>query len=260
MALTGLSSVNGTTSALEDKGLRDFISTASGSWTGGGGGGSGPVTSTGGTSTYINKLNNMNLSASVAYASPNGAILDNVYNSGRSGYAASAYLKNNVTANVGNWNTVYNAYSTNSAQWLRPVWTGYDYYNNGLNYITANNVGSVGFKFNPGNLFNSYSLQQWTYSEVEIGNDVYAVKFGATMNDVVGTQWSNHTGVFTLSNGNFMEINEFNCGDGWNNTQITLYHDNSWSNSVRAILRDIRNNSTADNNSFILYYTALVST
>ena len=34
MALTGLSSVNGTTSAIEDKGLRDFISTASGSWTG----------------------------------------------------------------------------------------------------------------------------------------------------------------------------------------------------------------------------------
>lgn len=136
--------------------------------------------------------------------------------------------------------------------------TGWDYYNNGLNYITANNVGNVGFKFNPGNLFNSYSLQQWTYSETRVGVNLYAVKFGAVLNNVVGTQWSNHTGVFTLSNGNFMEINEFNCGDGWNNTQISILHDNSWSTSVRAILRDIRNNSTADNNNFTLYYTAMV--
>lgn len=105
MALTGLSSVNGTTSAIEDKGLRDFISTASGSWTGGGT--SGPVTSTGGTSTYINKLNNMNLSASVAYASPNGALLDNVYNSGRSGYAASAYISTNISAMYHNYTHYY---------------------------------------------------------------------------------------------------------------------------------------------------------
>ena len=108
MALTGLSSVNGTTSAIEDKGLRDFISTASGSWTGGGGGSS-PVTSTGGTTTYINKLNDKSLSASVAYASPNGALLDNVYNSGRSGYAASAYINNNVTGNVTKWNNTQTA-------------------------------------------------------------------------------------------------------------------------------------------------------
>lgn len=136
--------------------------------------------------------------------------------------------------------------------------TGWDYYNNGLNYITANNVGAAGFRFNPGNLFTTYNLQQWTYSETRIGVNVYAVKFGAILNNVVGTQWSNHTGVFTLSKGNIMEINEFNCGDGWNNTQISILHTNSWSNSVDAILRDIRNTSTADNNAFTLYYTAIV--
>lgn len=136
--------------------------------------------------------------------------------------------------------------------------TGWDYYNNGLNYITANNVGNVGFRFNPDNLFNSYTLQQWTYNETRVGVNLYAVKFGATLNNVVGTQWSQHTGVFTLSKGSIMEINEFNCGDGWNNTQISILHDNSWSNSVRAILKDIRNTSTADNNTFTLYYTAIV--
>lgn len=154
MALTGLYSINGETSALEDKGLRDFISTASGSWTGGGGGGggSGPVTSTGGTTTYINKLNNMNLSASVAYASPNGAVLDNVYNSGRSGYAASAYLVNNVTGNVGNWNAARNWVTSNSAN----VMTNYGYYDslNSPNFwqYSANNV--YGLKINSGNFSN----------------------------------------------------------------------------------------------------------
>ena len=138
--------------------------------------------------------------------------------------------------------------------------TAWDYYSNGLSYITANNVGAAGFKFNPNNLFDSYTLQQWTYNETRLGVNVYAVKFGATLNDVIGTQWSNHTGVFTLSKGNIMEINEFNCGDGRNNTQISILHANSWSNSVDAILRDIRNASTADNNTFTLYYTAIVGT
>lgn len=47
----------------------------------------------------------------------NSANWNDAYNSARSGYAASAYLKNYVTANVSNWNgcrtTVYN----NSAKW-----------------------------------------------------------------------------------------------------------------------------------------------
>lgn len=156
MALTGLSSINGTTSAIEDKGLRDFISTASGSWTGGGGG-SGPVTSTGGTTTYINKLNNMNLSASVAYASPNGALLDNVYNSGRSGYAASAYINSNVTANIGGWNNSRNWVTANSGS-LMTMTQNYDSYNqpNFWQYSTSN---IYGLKINSGN-FSQLTVSQ----------------------------------------------------------------------------------------------------
>lgn len=156
MALTGLSSVNGSTSAIEDKGLRDFISTASGSWTGGGGT-SGPVTSTGGTSTYINKLNNMNLSASVAYASPNGALLDNVYNSGRSGYAASAYINSNITANIGSWNNSRNFVTANSGG-LMSMTQNYDSYSqpNFWQYA-SNNI--YGFKINSGN-FSQLTVSQ----------------------------------------------------------------------------------------------------
>lgn len=156
MALTGLSSVNGTTSAIEDKGLRDFISTASGSWTGGGGT-SGPVTSTGGTSTYINKLNNMNLSASVAYASPNGAVLDNVYNSGRSGYAASAYITNNVTANIGGWNNSRNWVTANSAGSIILA-QNYDSYNQ-PNFWQYSNSNVYGLKINSGN-FSQLTVSQ----------------------------------------------------------------------------------------------------
>lgn len=173
MALTGLSSVNGTTSAIEDKGLRDFISTASGSWTGGGGGSS-PVTSTGGTSTYINKLNNMNLSASVAYASPNGALLDNVYNSGRSGYAASAYLNSDVTGNVSNWNAARNYVTANSGSLLYEV-ASYDSYNNpNFWYSTANNV--YGFKINSGN------FSQLTVSNARM--NAWRIAGGRTMLDL----------------------------------------------------------------------------
>lgn len=174
MALTGLYSINGSTSALEDKGLRDFISTASGSWTGGGGGGggtSGPVTSTGGTTTYINKLNNMNLSASVAYASPNGAVLDNVYNSGSSGYAASAYLNNNVTANIGKWNASCNWVTANSAK-IATVSTQYDSQNNpNFWQYSSNNI--YGFKINSGN------FSQLTVSNAKIGS----------YRDAGGLQW-----------------------------------------------------------------------
>lgn len=195
------------------------------------------VTSTGGTTTYIQTINGLNISATNAgsavsatnaynltntaikvasatsatnantatYAS-NGIALTSTYNSARSGYAASAYINNNITANISNWNKVSYAYSMNSAQWLRPTWKGYDYYNQGLNYITANYVGSAGFRFNPGKLFTTCSIQQWTYSELELGANTYAIKFGATMNNVVGAQWSYHTGVFTLSKGNFTEV------------------------------------------------------
>lgn len=170
MALTGLSSVNGTTSAIEDKGLRDFISTASGSWTGGGGGSS-PVTSTGGTTTYINKLNNMNLSASVAYASPNGALLDNVYNSGRSGYAASAYINSNVTANIGNWNAARNWVTANSATNVIAN-THYDTYSNpNFWQYSGNNI--YGFKINSGN------FSQLTVTNARIGS----------YRDAGGLQW-----------------------------------------------------------------------
>ncbi len=267
----------------------NHVSTASASWTGGGG--AGVVTATGGDETYVTSINEKPISATNAgsavsatnaynltntaikvasatsatnaktatYAS-NGIALTSTYNSARSGYAASAYLNANVTGNITRWNTVYTAYTANSAQWLRPTWNGYDYYSLGVNYITANYVGSAGFRFNPSNLFTTCSLIQWTYSEVPISSNILAIRFGATMNNVLGTQWTVHNGVFTLSKGNFMEINEFACGDGWNNSQIILLHDNSWSNSVNAILRDIRNSTTGDNTTFILYYTGMVGT
>jgi hypothetical protein len=99
----------------------------------------------------------MNLSASVAYASPNGAVLDNVYNSGRSGYAASAYLVNNVTANVGNWNASRNWVTANSGS-LMSMTQNYDSYNqpNFWQYSTSN---IYGLKINSGN-FSQLTVSQ----------------------------------------------------------------------------------------------------
>jgi len=47
----------------------------------------------------------------------NSANWDGAYNSARSGYAASAYLKNNVTANVAGWNACKTTVTNFSAYW-----------------------------------------------------------------------------------------------------------------------------------------------
>lgn len=113
MALTGLYSINGSTSALEDKGLRDFISTASGSWTGGGS--SGPVTSTGGTTTYIQTINNLNISASNA------------------GSAVSATKAYNATNAYNLTNTAIKVASATSANYALAV-------SNGVTSTTARSI------------------------------------------------------------------------------------------------------------------------
>ena len=200
MALTGLSSVNGTTSAIEDKGLRDFISTASGSWTGGGGGTSGPVTSTGGTSTYINKLNNMNLSASVAYASPNGALLDNVYNSGRSGYAASAYLNSNVTGNVSIWNAARNWVTANSGG-LITMTQNYDSYNQ-PNFWQYSNSNIYGLKLNSGN-FSQLTVSQASMRVTKTMGGMYDFNLNFRFNKFVP---KTATSTYTTVQSNFFEF------------------------------------------------------
>lgn len=205
MALTGLYSINGETSALEDKGLRDFISTASGSWGGGGSfpesadnackevtahsgnwnaaystvnGNSGSwfnvVTSTGGSTTYVNQINGLNISASTAAYASNGTSLANIYNSARSGYAASAYLNSNVTANVGSWNNSRNFVTANSGSLLYEV-ASYDSYNN-PNFWNAAGNNVYGLKLNSGN------FSQLTVSQARI--DAWRVTGGRAMLDL----------------------------------------------------------------------------
>ena len=69
------------------------VTSNSASW--GGGGGSQVVTATGGTTAVVTSINNKPISASYATYSEkayNGVSLESIYNSGRSGYAASAYI------------------------------------------------------------------------------------------------------------------------------------------------------------------------
>lgn len=145
------------------------------------------------------------------------------------------------------------------------AWSGWDYYTNGVNYIVNNNVGQAGFRFYPGNLFTSYSLQDWTYSESPMytassGTTAGAVfiRFSARLNNVIGTQWSSHNNVIQLNKGHIMEFVYEVCGDGWNSGNIVLKTSSSWTQSVEGILRDVRNSSSADNNSFYLHFSTWV--
>lgn len=233
MSLTGLSSVNGTTSAIEDKGLRDFISTASGSWTGGGGG-SGPVTSTGGTTTYINKLNNMNLSASVAYTSPNGALLDNVYDSGRSGYAASAYLKNNVTANVTKWNNGSNFVTAYSGGIAISTSTYNSYDNPNFWQYSANNI--YGFKINSGN-FSQLSVANARIAGYRTTGGLYAFDMAFCFNKFIPT---NSAATYSTVQNNFIQFGSLHIcspvytilNNEWGTTFGSLSKNTTWADGA----------------------------
>lgn len=266
MALTGLYSINGETSALEDKGLRDFISTASGSWTGGGGGefptsadnackevtahsgnwnaaystvngNSGSwtniVTSLGGT-TYINQINGLNISANIAANASNGQSLTNIYNSGRSGYAASAYITNNVTANIGGWNNSRNFVTANSGNLLYEV-ASYDSYNN-PNFWNATGNNVYGLKLNSGN------FSQLTVSQARI--DAWRVTGGRAMLDlyfwfskfIPKTATSQYVAVqsdfFTFSNAHIAAPVFSRVESEWNNTFGCIKANTTWGTAI----------------------------
>lgn len=124
MALTGLSSVNGTTSAIEDKGLRDFISTASGSWTGG----TSVVTATGGTTTYIQTINNLNISATNAGSAVSAT---NAYNLTNTAIKVASATSASTAYSLGN--TAIKVSSATSANYALAV-------SNGVTSTTANSI------------------------------------------------------------------------------------------------------------------------
>lgn len=276
MALTGLSSVNGSTSAIEDKGLRDFISTASGSWTGGGGGASYTAGSGIDITNYVISVDNTVAMATAIPAAPvqsnwnetNTASLAYIKNKPTipaaqvqsdwsvTGTTSMAYIKNKP--NLSNYVTTTSLTNTLDTD-LKNNFERYDSSNLGVNAITAAaGIGKAKLRFQPGNLLTSYNIQSWAYCENlcwwGTNRSIVQFELGIALNSVIGTQWSQHNNVITLGNGYFVhQIYSLN-GDAWTPATIILRNENNgiWVQSLVGILRDVRNSSTADNNTHLI--------
>lgn len=166
--------------------------------------------------------------------------------------SSMAYIKNKP--NMSNYVT-----TTTHNDDVKYTFERYDSAGLGINAITAAaGVGKAKLRFQPGNLLTSYNLLSWSYCENRCywGTNRSVVEFelGISMNNVIGTQWSEHNNVITLGNGNFIhQIYSLN-GDAWTPTTVILktYNNGTWVTSLTGILRDVRNSSTADNNVYLI--------
>ena len=170
--------------------------------------------------------------------------------------SSMAYIKNKP--NMSNYVTTTSLSNTLDT-YLKKSFERYDSAGLGINAITAAaGIGKAKLRFQPGNLLTSYNLLSWSYCEnlCYWGTNRSVVEFelGISMNNVIGTQWSEHNNVITLGNGNFIhQIYSVN-GDAWTPTTIILktYNNGTWVTSLNGILRDVRNSSAADNNVYLI--------
>ena len=220
-----------------------------------GGGGSQVVTATGGTTAYVQTINETPIyadaavSASFAFYDSNGVFLSSINNSAASGYAASAYLKNSVTGNVANWTDTTITVLNNSGFWGRGIGL---YQQDDTPSLTGTaGLGPAGLRFNIGSMISYGNL---AYRVIIQNLDKYTSAYNLSFRfqDVVGTQWSQVNNVITVRNGHIIAPYLINIWAGWENEpRIQLVNNSPYATSGPAILRNVRNSTSADNN---MYY------
>lgn len=137
--------------------------------------------------------------------------------------------------------------------------------NTDISLLTTTGVGSGKLTVNLGSIFNtSYSMNEWTYCENNMwwGNDnsVRWFTFSARLNNIVATQWSQVNNAIQLKTTDAVFISGIRaiCGDSWNPTTIVITNDSSWTSTANVIRRDIRNSSTADNNTYYIWFSGYI--
>lgn len=233
-----------------------------------GGGGSQVVTATGGTTAYIQTINDKPVSASIAaaantatYAS-NNVSLTAIYNSGRSGYAASSYLVSNVTGKVANWNAARDVVTANSASWAYPTLSTWSDYDVGTAFFgTGINIGdSINIKFKPGNFMTSYSTGTYRICSMKIAPGQYSVTASLEFNNVMASQWAVKYNIFTVTNGHIISGPlMFNCFPQWGNEPwLQLMTDSNYTTALNGINRNIRNSTATDNNTLMISFNTII--
>lgn len=220
--------------------------------------------------------------ANTATYASNGVSLTNIYNSGRSGYAASAYLNANVTGYTANWQKAvthltphifqgiqYTAFDTSWGYGNSPVATPW--------IVTATNGQGtdVKIRLNYGKILPHCSAvtgkvavypvdKQFNNSTLE-GDGIpwYRVDIDLKGKGYYGTQWAYQQGAIELSGCWSPIALASNMFCEWSpDTQVQVVHNDSWNNTayvnvIDVIHRDI-NTAVGDNNKWHMCVSFLV--
>lgn len=173
-----------------------------------------------------------------------------------------AYIKNKPNLSVyATTSAMETAINTSKAVFNRVTNTG----TTNLSQLTTTGVGAGKLTVNLGSIFNtSYSMIEWIYCDTNVywGNDksVYWFTFSARLNNIVATQWSQVNNAIQLKTTNavFMSGIRSICGETWNPTTLVVFNDSAWTPYANVVRRDIRNSSTADNNTYYMSFSGYI--
>ena len=124
--------------------------------------------------------------------------------------------------------------------------------------VTIGNT-SAKIKLNLSNILTSYTVSNWSVSSTRLTSvpEVWEVKVSAVLKDVIGTQWAYKSNAVSVTAGHISDGPHcFPCWMEWaSSPTIEIVTTNDWTQQFDAILRDVRNSTTADNNYHHINFT-----
>ena len=173
-----------------------------------------------------------------------------------------AYIKNKPTIPAAPVQSDWSVTNTSSLAYIKnkpTIWgpTVYHYENSTtLTTGSGQQIGSTGtyIKFNPGNFLTSYTINSCRMIAEHIDTGVWYVILSIRLSDVIGSQWSWNANAITITSGHMANGPAlFNCFSTWSGSPwCQIATDTTWETNMYCINRDIRNSSTADNNSLFI--------
>lgn len=105
-------------------------------------------------------------------------------------------------------------------------------------------------KLNLSSMLSSYSVANWSVTSTKLDLATWEVKVSAILVDVIGSQWQVINNAVTVTSGHIASgPHLFPCFAQWaGGPAIQIVTDSDWTQSMSAIIRDVRNSSGADNN------------
>lgn len=242
------------------------------------GGGGGVVTATGGTTAYVQTINGKNISATNAGSALSATSAYNLTNTAikvaSATSASTAYTLGNTAIKVASATSAnyalaapqtqsdWSVTATGNVAYIKnkpSIWTPTVYHYDNATTLTAGSgqqIGSEGIyvKFNPGNFLTSYTINSCRMIAERMTDTIWDVLLSIRLTDVIGTQWTQKSNAIVVNGGHMANGPVlFNCYSTWAGTPWCQFGmDLNWETAMYCINREIRNSSTADNNSLFI--------